>query len=186
MSELVFGQLKGLPVNGNVVTVPSGHTLYAPGHIIQTVSTTKTDAQTSSIGAGTYQAVSGLTATITPKFSTSKFLVTVTLNSSGGTYYRQAFSITRDSVNIGIGDAASTRGRVTSANSGVSGGVSGVTVSGTYLDAPNTTASITYGVNVYNMHTGTVTMYINRSEGDTDNVANARAVSNITVQEIAA
>ncbi len=35
MSELSVGQLKGLTVNNNVITVPSGHTLYAPGHVIQ-------------------------------------------------------------------------------------------------------------------------------------------------------
>ena len=35
MSELSVGQLKGLAVNNNVITVPGNHTLYAPGHVIQ-------------------------------------------------------------------------------------------------------------------------------------------------------
>lgn len=35
MSELSVGQLKGLTVNNNTITVPSGHKLYAPGHIVQ-------------------------------------------------------------------------------------------------------------------------------------------------------
>ena len=35
MSELSVGQLKGLPANGNKITSPAGHSLYAPGHVIQ-------------------------------------------------------------------------------------------------------------------------------------------------------
>lgn len=35
MSELSVGQLKGLTVNSNLITVPSGHKLAAPGHVVQ-------------------------------------------------------------------------------------------------------------------------------------------------------
>ena len=37
MSELSVGQLKGLPANNNIISVPTGHVLNAPGHITQVV-----------------------------------------------------------------------------------------------------------------------------------------------------
>jgi hypothetical protein len=77
MSELSVGQLRGLTVNSNVITVPSGHKLYAPGHVVQVVSVSKTDAFTMSSGA--FSTVTGLTASITPTSSSSKILVMVQL-----------------------------------------------------------------------------------------------------------
>lgn len=74
MSELALGQIKGLSVNSNVVTVPSGHTLYAPGHVIQTVTSNYSTEVTT--GSTSY-VTTGLTGTITPKSSTSKILILV-------------------------------------------------------------------------------------------------------------
>ena len=63
---------KIVPVDG----VPTG----GGGGIIQIVSTTKTTAFTSS--STSYVDITGLSATITPKFNTSKIYMTVNLNSS--------------------------------------------------------------------------------------------------------
>ena len=77
MSELTVGQLRGLPVNNNIVTVPSGHTLYAPGSLLQVVSGfTETAVTNSSV---TF-ADTGLTATITPRLASSRILVLVSQN----------------------------------------------------------------------------------------------------------
>ena len=77
MSELNLGQIRGLTVNNNVVTVPSGHTLHAPGHVLQVVqgATTTTAASTSTTFVS-----SGLSVSITPKFATSKLLISITHN----------------------------------------------------------------------------------------------------------
>jgi hypothetical protein len=72
MSELTVGQLRGLPVNNNIVTVPSGHELFAPGHVIQVVHASTT-TQVSTTGSTFID--SGLTATITPKSASSRILV---------------------------------------------------------------------------------------------------------------
>lgn len=72
MSEISLGQLKGLPVNGNTITIPSGHKLYAPGTVVQ-VKTVRTEARNTysapTTGDGT--TVTDLNLTITPKFSNS-------------------------------------------------------------------------------------------------------------------
>jgi hypothetical protein len=84
MSELTVGQLRGLTVNNNVITVPAGHTLKAPGGVIQVVSgftdTTVTSTTASFINTG-------LSATITPKLANSIIYVFVSQNGiykSGG------------------------------------------------------------------------------------------------------
>jgi hypothetical protein len=81
MSELTVGQLRGLPVNNNVVTVPSGHTLYAPGHVVQ-VKTVRSDSRStfSMNNSGNGVALSPLNLEITPKFSNSLLLITWMVN----------------------------------------------------------------------------------------------------------
>jgi hypothetical protein len=76
-SRIIVDQLEGKPGSGNIVTVPTGHTLYAPGAVIQvvheTINTQKTNASdglTDSVWQFT-----GVTASITPKFDTSKILI---------------------------------------------------------------------------------------------------------------
>lgn len=75
MSELSVGQLKGLAVNNNKITVPTGHTLNAPGHVIQVVSTSIMPSTTQTTSSS-YQ-YSGLGLDITLKSSTSKVLIMV-------------------------------------------------------------------------------------------------------------
>lgn len=76
-SRLIVDQLEGKSGSGNIVTVPTGHTLYAPGAVIQVVhETISAERNNSSHGItnGVWQ-FTGVTATITPKFTTSKILV---------------------------------------------------------------------------------------------------------------
>ena len=76
-SRIIVDQLEGKPGSGNIVTVPTGHTLYAPGCVIQVVHETINDEKnntTHGITNGTWQ-FTGVTATITPKVATSKILI---------------------------------------------------------------------------------------------------------------
>jgi hypothetical protein len=138
MSELVLGQLKGLLVNDNVINVPSGHTLYAPGHVLQAVSSTySTGANTTSSSFVT----TGLSASITPKSASSKILVmaqTSCSTANGST----------------VGYFTIFRGTVSGTNLGTANGMSVVylalnnqmvsPVACSALDSPNTTTSQTY------------------------------------------
>lgn len=97
MSELSVGQLKGLTVNSNKITVPSGHTLYAPGHVLYSDSVRPGNTITTS---QSYQPWA--TLTVTPKSSSSKVLCSVNISQAyidtarGGIYlslYRNGTSI---------------------------------------------------------------------------------------------
>jgi len=85
-SELYVETLKGLTSgdNANKVIIPSGQTLDASaggfttpaGHVIQVVQTVKTNTETSSSGS---YVDSGLSVTITPSSTSSKVLITVSI-----------------------------------------------------------------------------------------------------------
>lgn len=133
MSELVFGKIKGLPVNNNVVTVPAGHTLYAPGHVIQVVQSVYTTAFSTS---STSFVDTGLTATITPKYATSKIFITV--SESGFAQYVSGnneflASLVRGSTTLAIQKSQiNTAAQIYFGNSIQ------------FLDSPASTAAVTY------------------------------------------
>lgn len=141
MSELSLGQIKGLTVNSNIVTVPSGHTLYAPGHVIQVVHATTSTGVT--VTTSTFTDTT-LTATITPKLATSKIFVVV---SQYAAWYRSGetsghhLRLMRDATVLsGSGDGRSDFAYLA--------GLSAIEVSNihpfTVLDAPNSTSPIVY------------------------------------------
>lgn len=142
MSELSLGQLKGLTINSNKITVPSGHTLYAPGHVIQTVSSTYSTQVSSSASSWIS---TGITATITPKSSNSKIII-ISSNSGHNTASTVAsvWSLFRGDVstgtNLGSGNAAGWGQLYSSA-----GSVRTI-ISMNYVDSPGTTSPVTYTV----------------------------------------
>ena len=100
-STLSVSELKGLTSgsNANQINVPSGHTLIAPGHVIQVVFN-QYNGQTTI--TSTY-ANSGLSASITPTSNTNKVLIIIrpqfrihSTNSDVGVGFR----ILRNSTNI--------------------------------------------------------------------------------------
>jgi hypothetical protein len=150
------------------ITFPSGSgTQAAQSKVLQVVqSTLGTQVNvttTSFIDAG-------LSASITPLFSTSKILVLVSLNSSGNTGTLNSFiqaQIVRNSTVLSAFGLA-----------GNSYAASGNTVVGTlgveYLDSPATTSSTTYKIQVNNFY-GNGTAFFNAYQG----------LSTITLMEIA-
>lgn len=151
-SRLIVDQLEGKAASGNVVTVPTGHTLYSPGAVIQVVHVTNSVQRSSgsdSITNDSWQ-FTGTTATITPKFATSKILITFHQtffwqtngggnNGCGIRIYRDTTAITTTNGFAGLyidtGDASNNR--VHSAQDG------------THLDSPNTTSAVTYNLYGY-------------------------------------
>lgn len=141
MSELSVGQLKGLTVNSNTITVPSGHTLYAPGHVIQVVENTYSTALFMS--SSTFQNT-GLSASITPKYATSKILVVVTHPSykgAGNTGTAVVLRILRGGTEIQLQGGMLYTGTSTD-NTG--------SITMQILDEPSTTSSITYSTQIRN------------------------------------
>jgi hypothetical protein len=157
---------------------------YAKGHVVQVVSTAKTDAF--SVSAGTsWSSITGLSATITPKSLNSKILVLVNATGSSsdvGDSVGQLRQL-RDSTVIHVGDTASG---TTSVSGSYSGRVQNANVSfsasWSVLDSPNTTSAVVYSVEGRSPTAGT--FFLNRGvfEGV---VTGTRAVSSITLMEIA-
>jgi len=140
------------------------------GSVLQVVSATSTSNNSTS--GGVY-ADTGLTASITPKFSTSKILVLIsaTVGCSGynaGLNGVANFQIVRGSTSIYV-SAISTYNYASG-----SGGISAVTPSAlNYVDSPATTSSTTYKLQYKN--TSGSSAYFNTDSGH----------STITLMEIA-
>ena len=118
------------------------------GGIIQMVQSVKTD--TFRANEDSFQDVSGLSATITPKFSTSKVLIQLFLTYGGDTDCYAYGQLVRGSTPIDIGTAEGNR-------PGVSFTLNSPTTNATYanklfnlsyffLDSPSTTSAITYRI----------------------------------------
>lgn len=154
--------------------------------VVQVVSVTKTDTfSTTTTHASGGAVVTGLSATITPRSSTNKILVTAVLNVDGTSTITQVYSwLARGSTKIGVGDAAGSRitigGRFYFQDNNVSG-----MIPMTVLDSPATTDEITYNVYI-GTQVATGSVVVNRTINDTNNTTDGtRSASTLTIMEIA-
>ena len=180
---------KIIPTDG----VPSG----GGGGIIQVVNTIKTDTFSTGANMQTKATITGLTASITPKFSTSKILVTASVNFS--TSYWQGFGqlwrgiggATRALLPDAVGEVAGNRVRYTFTQlqyTNASGSAHYHMYNGTvnHLDSPNTTSQVSYSIAMRSYATSHE-VYVNRNHVDQDNTAYwGRGISTITAMEVSA
>ena len=162
----------------------------ATGKILQVVSTTKTDTFSTSVSSNSYSGnITGLEATITPTSATSTIFIMVTLHATHHSYGQANYRIVRDSTPIGVGDAAGSRAQLTSglqpADATANTNTPVMNMSAHHMDSPATTSAITYGVQLYSVNP-TGTMYVNRTQQDSDSASRGRYVSSITVWEVSA
>ena len=164
---------KIIPVDG----VPTG----GGGGIVQIKYAIKTATQSiSSVGYNvTPSDVTGLSVSITPKFSTSKILVQVNIGCHGTTNNAATtFRIYRGSTNITVGGGGDNRhGAAVFYNSNNT--AMGVPASFSVLDTPGNTNAHTYKVTGF---TNAGTLWINRLPGD----SSWNTISTITVMEVSA
>lgn len=150
----------------NVTNVAGSAIPYIPGTVVQVVQGTfETQFSTSSVTP----VATGLSVSITPKFATSKILVTVgafLYQNTAGKYARG--TVFRNSINIGEG----VNGNMAAVYNGGSDIVSHV--SPQILDSPNTTSPVTYA------------WYILAPNGGTSFSPLSGNRNTITVMEIAA
>jgi hypothetical protein len=199
MSELSVGTISGLAANSYVVDIASGSSLdlanakadslptsaISTGGILQVVSTTKTDAFTTT--STSYEDVTGLSVSITPRSTSSKIFVMVQTNVGGDSSSYQAIQLVRDSTAINIGDASDPRTQASymSYNGGTTDGENyygAANVHLSILDSPATTSTLTYKVQA---KTNTSNIKINSSGADGGNSIYGRMASTITVMEVA-
>ena len=128
----------------------------------------------------------GLSVSITPKFSTSKILVNVSLGSfqNGGRLKRALMNIVRDSTNVIVGDAR-TGVECTSCVCvrAADDNYAQIPLAFTVLDSPATTSAITYKVQA-TRGPDSQTVYLNGNQGGDANSGNT--ASTITVMEVSA
>ena len=139
MSELFVNKIQSHTDANNHIEIPSGHTLYAPGHILQAVQSTYGSQVTVTTSTWTSTAFTG---TITPSSSSSKILALCSI----------PFMSYNNSSNecIGLGrlyrDASNYSGYivVNGYDYGGSGQIVNITAALNWLDSPATTSAITY------------------------------------------
>lgn len=168
--------------NGTTIATASSTGFYAPGGVVQVVSTTTTAPFSTT--SGSYVDITGLTVTITPKSSTSKILVFTSFYAGSDVSPYPKFQLLRNGSQIFIGD---TYGSATRQSAGMVTGTPTANtiqpVTALYLDSPATTSATTYKWQVYCYSSRAI--YIGSSQGSAD-LNNASVPSTITVMEIAA
>ena len=151
------------------------------GNVLQIVSATKTDVFSST--SSTPVAVTGLTASITPKYATSKILVRIVFNAGGDTPTANCdYYIYRNGslLSTAIGDASGSEQR---SAAHIDPSASRMHYNNTieYLDSPATTAATSY--QLYQRSQPNYNFYINRASYQDGNTG--RTISTITLTEIA-
>jgi len=154
----------------NMTNVGGTASTYAPGHIVQVVSMNKTDVFSST--TSTFTDVTGLSLSITPKSSTSKILVLVTVMVGANTSGDAFIQLVRDSTVI---PSANAIGYTDSQNIYLPN-----PVNASVLDTPATTSTVTYKIQGKN-NAGS-TWRVNSRGADTGYIA----TSGITLMEVAA
>ena len=169
MSTLSVDTIQGKSTAGTVA-MPSGH-------VVQVLSTTKTDDFSTT--STSYTDITGLSVAITPKFSSSKILVSYVVN---GSNYGSGMTLQllRDSTIIGSGTGTGTAAGATGLSYPGNFSATTETHANQFLDSPSTTSATTYKIQT-RRNTSSGTTYVNRDSDGT-----AKASSTITVMEILA
>ena len=168
------------------------------GTILQVKSVTKTDTASNYSSSNTSWRIGGTTGSsfgvaITPKSATSKMLIFGTLSCSvTGPQYNIGVHVMKytgsgssEIISGATADAASNRKRVTSVTEMNHSENTQQTAPFNYLDTAGQTTEIIYSLGLNNPSSTSRTVYINRGVTDTDQIYYPRAVSTITVMEIA-
>ena len=168
------------------------------GTVLQIKSNTKTDTASNYSSSVTTWRIGGTTGSsfgvdITPKSATSKMLIFGTLSCSvTGPQYNIGVHVMKytgsgsaETISGATADAASNRKRVTSVTEMNHSENTQQTAPFNYLDTAGQTTEIIYSLGLNNPSSTARTVYINRGVTDTDQIYYPRAVSTITVMEIA-
>lgn len=189
MSELAVGSLSGLAANSYVIDVASGSQLTQPGMVLGVESVIKTDTQSSSVAGGATVTISGLSINYAVSNASNKLLIMAQVGVSGHSELRSrtGLAIADDGTLVGVGTGVGSR------TATATGGRTTVNTSDQvvtshfvqFVHTPGNTATHTYTAEAVNVFASTSTLYINRSENDTDNNSFPRGSSVLTIMEIA-
>ena len=130
------------------------------GGILQVVSTTKTDAFSTT--STSFTDVTGLTASITPSSTSSKIYAMLTINAASAGSAANPFRLVRNSTPIGVSTAGSSHNGFWASNLYQFGyiGADILNINFNYLDSPNSVASVTYSAQC--LTTSGAGLFVNR------------------------
>ena len=156
------------------------------GRILQVVRAIQSDVVTSSNADGTWQDTAGMTATITPRNSSSQIIVMVSLGKIGG-LNNTAFRILRSGTawDVGVADGSRPRINFTDSNQGMDANHTG-SIGWMSVDSPATTSTITYQLQHMPENISGTRFRLNRSWNNTDGIQgyNGSAASTIVLMEV--
>ena len=155
------------------------------GGIIQIVSATKTDRQESS--SSTYADVSGMSVSITPKFSSSKMFIMITTHVGGISPAYIGFRVLRDSTIVTQGTHATGNRTNVTFGCRIDADYDNYMNSFNFLDSPSTTSATTYKLQfaaIYDPSNRKVV--INGTGDDSNNDYTLCGTSTISVMEVSA
>ena len=162
--------------------------LDAAGGLVAVKSAIFTGTQTDSVLASDNLTVTDLEITHALADASNKLIISAFLGAAANSAGRGQVGIAvHDGTDlIAIGDAAGSRPRVTAGGAVSDSSANFVMTmpSVTFVHTPNTTDSKTYTVRAINIRPDTRTLFINRSETDTDRETVPRAVSSLVIQEV--
>ena len=166
-------------VNSSGIFFESGKKAIYTGAVLQVVQTVKTDSFSTS--SSTPVDITGMSATITPNFSTSKILVLCQV-STGGDDRTPRVNLVRNSTTLmqpgSLGATIGSDARISQSRHLVAGTIQ-------FLDSPSTTSATTYKLQLFNGFSADGgTVWFNRS-GFQDAGVVQYATSSITLMEIA-
>ncbi len=170
-------------IDSTGLTMAAGKKVFSEGSVLQVVSAAKTDTFSTTSASGTFADITGLSVSITPSSASNKILIMAEVRtatpSSNGSFIRAV----RDSTAIYIGDSGGgSRVRISSQGYNADGN-SNNNLTIMYLDSPATTSSTTYKIQACVGGTSG-TVYVNRSNSNTDAAYTGMSTSSITVMEI--
>jgi hypothetical protein len=179
-STLTVDNIVGATTAANV-KLPADYILQVKHGILTAASFTTQSAS--------FTNITGLSVNITPKFATSKILITLNLMVSINAATMYVRMTGGNSAGIIGDDTSSSRvsafmglGRQTGA---FDISESALCLSGQMLDSPATTSVITYQPQVRASDSSSRTIHVNKAPDDSDQVYRGRYVSTITAMEIA-
>jgi hypothetical protein len=178
------------PTNGQVLAYDDGNFVnqniaksqLPEGNILQVKSTIKTDAFTTP--SLTFTPITGLTATITPSSTSSRIIIMASIAQGGQSALAAHFRFSGGNSTTFVGDAS---GSIIQAAWGGSDNANNArrvwAATMNYVDSPNTTGAVTYGIETRAGDSGTV--YVNRDQTALNDANSARGASSIILMEVA-
>ena len=171
-------------IAANAVTAPKR----GPGAILQVVQSTYTSTFDQNINADAEFDMTQLTASITPSSSSNKVMFICNLSHSFETSHALFCYIKRggSQITAAIGNSSGNKARVTTGlfTNANNYDLNNSTIQ--FLDSPSSTSSLTYGLTFRHGSNAQRALFINRSYADTNSYQYPRAISSMTLMEIAA